>query len=603
MYQHGQEQLQELKDNNQSLSCLKECVRIRALPPPRPGAPHPHVPYRRCTLTRLLKPALVVSPPDDAPSTGRAPPPLRRVCFLAHLSPLRSAGLHTANCLEVCLQLLAGTSSAEAGARASRSAAERWSPDQVIEWVTSLEEGKYARLAVPCFGGMSGKTLATEWLGHVIKRVAAEGGTEDEATSIYDAFHEILKRQKAAAARGSGPGAGRGARGGGAAGVAGGRARFVRPKGHTPVSQSAGFEILVSGPPPSRQEVEAAAALAAQHNRATAERLRSQNESTDAASHQTPDGEGGAEASAGGPGFMGSQEEAAGGAAALAPAAGVLAEAGGAALAREADAVVGRATALLRALCDEAKVDESHGTRHAVAVLQHAQAALDSAAAGSPGRPIPPARALAVRLAALLHDADDRKLFPSDGPDALPNARRIGAEAGAARFGPSVLPEMLWMIKLVSCSKNGNSAPAEARQAPELLWPRWADRLEATGEIGVVRCYQWNRSLGEPLSITSTPRPQTEAEVWALATEERFISYQARGGSSDSMLDHYYDKLLQVAGGRALPWPQQLADATPTPSTLARDRAGLGARAAAALAARLVALRYALLARPILSLH
>ena len=36
-------------------------------------------------------------------------------------------------------------------------------------------------------------------------------------------------------------------------------------------------------------------------------------------------------------------------------------------------------------------------------------------------------------------------------------------------------------------SANGNSIPEDALHEPELLWPRWADRLEATGEIGIVR--------------------------------------------------------------------------------------------------------------------
>ena len=32
MQTHGAERMKELKDNNNSLACLKECVRIRALP-------------------------------------------------------------------------------------------------------------------------------------------------------------------------------------------------------------------------------------------------------------------------------------------------------------------------------------------------------------------------------------------------------------------------------------------------------------------------------------------------------------------------------------------------------------------------------------------
>ena len=40
--------------------------------------------------------------------------------------------------------------------------------------------GRYEHLA-PCFGGFTGKMLAIEWLGHVVKRVAAEGGDEADA--------------------------------------------------------------------------------------------------------------------------------------------------------------------------------------------------------------------------------------------------------------------------------------------------------------------------------------------------------------------------------------------------------------------------------------
>jgi hypothetical protein len=41
---------------------------------------------------------------------------------------------------------------------------------------------------------------------------------------------------------------------------------------------------------------------------------------------------------------------------------------------------------------------------------------------------------------------------------------------------------------------------------------------------------------GDPLAVEDTPRPRTEAEAWALATEERFAQYQQRGGSSASSL-------------------------------------------------------------------
>ena len=64
---------------------------------------------------------------------------------------------------------------------------------------------------------------------------------------------------------------------------------------------------------------------------------------------------------------------------------------------------------------------------------------------------------------------------------------------------------------------------------------------------GAVRCWQYNREANAPLSCPTTPRPQTEAEVWSHVKPELFLQYQASGGGSASMMDHYYDKLLQIA--------------------------------------------------------
>eukprot|EP00965_Chrysotila_dentata_P184385 6087127-Pleurochrysis_carterae.AAC.2 len=206
-----------------------------------------------------------------------------------------------------------------------------------------------------------------------------------------------------------------------------------------------------------------------------------------------------------------------------------------------ADIVVGHAESLLAALFAAAGVDESHGLTHAKAVLRHAECAL-AAAVEPPG----PSISLAVRLAALLHDADDKKYFLCSAKT-YANARRIMEEATMDVYDEGVINLAVRMISLVSCSANGNNIPADAQSQPEILWPRWADRLEATGLIGVVRCWQYNKMKGDPLYLQSTPRATSEAELWQLATEERFASYQERDGSSASMMDHFYDKLLQVS--------------------------------------------------------
>lgn len=161
------------------------------------------------------------------------------------------------------------------------------------------------------------------------------------------------------------------------------------------------------------------------------------------------------------------------------------------------------------------------------------------------------------------HDADDRKFFPQDVSQ-LHNATRICESAGVQ---PDSIKRILEMIKWVGCTENGNSIPPEIQQTNEchLLIPRWSDRLEAVGCIGVVRCYQYNREIGAPLwkdnDLYDSPRPTSEEEIWKLATPERFEDYlkcerdkiekrkstTANKRERSSMISHYYDKLLHVA--------------------------------------------------------
>lgn len=203
--------------------------------------------------------------------------------------------------------------------------------------------------------------------------------------------------------------------------------------------------------------------------------------------------------------------------------------------------IVNASIAALHLMFEQAEVDESHGLTHALEVLRHTNSAIDAA-----NFHIAPSRLLSMRLAALLHDADDRKYFP-ETCSTYANAEKIMTDAGAQAYGATVVSDAIKMISLVSCSVNGNSCPTEAQQQPELLWPRWADRLEATGEIGVVRCYHYTTKLGNAITCEDSPRPVNTTQALELATVERFERYQASGGQSASMIDHYYDKLLQIA--------------------------------------------------------
>ena len=205
--------------------------------------------------------------------------------------------------------------------------------------------------------------------------------------------------------------------------------------------------------------------------------------------------------------------------------------------------VLASASALLRQLFEVARMPESHGMTHCLTVVDHMEAALVcSGLAAEVAAQLTPRRRLALRLAALLHEADDHKYFKDQG-----NARRILQEALTGEQEAGVVQEEVeQMISYVSASANGNSVPEAAVSDPSLLWPRWCDRLEAIGVVGAVRCWQYNTEVGDPLVLPTTPRPTTEEEVWAAVTEARWAAYQ-RGGGSASMMDHYYDKLLQIA--------------------------------------------------------
>ena len=99
-----------------------------------------------------------------------------------------------------------------------------------------------------------------------------------------------------------------------------------------------------------------------------------------------------------------------------------------------------------------------------------------------------PRRQLSLRLAALLHEADDHKYFKADSKNATNIMREVGTSHPgnvwiSYSFCPSkvlstesecseVIREVEQMISYVSASANGNTVPEPAQKDPTLLWPR-----------------------------------------------------------------------------------------------------------------------------------
>jgi len=171
----------------------------------------------------------------------------------------------------------------------------------------------------------------------------------------------------------------------------------------------------------------------------------------------------------------------------------------------------------------EKDICNSHSLEHMINVLNHAIRAVKT-------EDIPEEIAEAIKLAALLHDMDDKKLFNTTN---YSNAREI--------LGDHPHKELIIeMISLVSMSENKDSTTDQEWK----LIPRYCDRLEAIGEIGIERCLQYARTIGNPMHTENTLKAYTEEDLKLIVTKERYENYN---GKSVSVIDHFYDKLLHIS--------------------------------------------------------
>lgn len=94
-----------------------------------------------------------------------------------------------------------------------------------------------------------------------------------------------------------------------------------------------------------------------------------------------------------------------------------------------------------------------------------------------------------VALAALLHDADDHKLFNTENNQ---NARTILSQIGVA---PEKIDRICDVINSVSFSKNKGKIP----ETMEGKIVQDADRLDAMGAIGIARTFAYGGEHGRSL--------------------------------------------------------------------------------------------------------
>jgi uncharacterized protein len=152
-----------------------------------------------------------------------------------------------------------------------------------------------------------------------------------------------------------------------------------------------------------------------------------------------------------------------------------------------------------------------------------------------------------IVAAAFLHDVDDRKFFPDSKH--FKNARMLLEKAGYfQQYQKQDIELICQMIDLVSTSKNGNSKMENVKD-DWMYIPGDSDRVEALGKIGVKRCYDYSKSQNPFILFTKeTPKIISDEELETkIDLKKRFEQYVANKGHSESMIDHYYDKLLTIS--------------------------------------------------------
>ncbi len=122
-----------------------------------------------------------------------------------------------------------------------------------------------------------------------------------------------------------------------------------------------------------------------------------------------------------------------------------------------------------------------------------------------------------IILACLLHDADDRKLFPETAEN-NGNARKISEKNGVSG---EITERIIDIINSVSFSSGKTPESLEGKIVQD------ADRLDAIGAVGIARCFSFGGSRNRPMY------------------EEGDFSGESTGESS---IAHFYNKLLKLEG-------------------------------------------------------
>lgn len=211
---------------------------------------------------------------------------------------------------------------------------------------------------------------------------------------------------------------------------------------------------------------------------------------------------------------------------------------------------IDNAIALLSEIFKNHDVDDGHGIEHAIAVLKHTEKALEchsndleyhSNDLECHSNDLNDSVKLELKLTALLHDADDRKFFPtSKNKD---NARLVLSKVLSGNT--ESINNIIKLIDMVSFSSNGNKHFNDNNIPEYLLYPCLADRCEAIGKIGFERSCIYSKYRNRLMYNDDTPRCTNIDELYRVASNDRLQNY-FKVKESETTVDHCYDKILHL---------------------------------------------------------
>ncbi|GAA5822414.1 hypothetical protein JCM11251_006329 [Rhodosporidiobolus azoricus] len=213
--------------------------------------------------------------------------------------------------------------------------------------------------------------------------------------------------------------------------------------------------------------------------------------------------------------------------------------------------LVAAATALARD--HHSRYDPSHDFHHVQRVLRLAVSIANSlnSSLSSSSSPSPPVDLLVVTLSALTHDLLDAKYLPAGAPS---DARSLLEKKLWLRFPneEDISEEQKRLVEKVienvsySKEKKRRAAGEETewhRTSRELHCVQDADKLDAIGAFGIMRCSAYSAITSRPLYL----RPQA-ATATSGPTSPATATTTATATTDDSAIGHFHDKLFKLEG-------------------------------------------------------